>query len=71
MYQTFVDERFIKREKKIFDPIKKNVVSLFRTCTTKTTSKDKTKISHLKNDCSLFQDFTYLVRLVAEMLMSF
>ena len=30
------------------------MVSLFRTCTTKTTSKDKTKISHLKNDCSLF-----------------
>ena len=30
------------------------MVSLFHTCETKTLSKDKSKISLLKNDCSLF-----------------
>ena len=54
MYETFVEERLIKREK-IFEPIKKNAVCLFRSGPTKkTTTKDKSKISLLKNDCSLF-----------------
>ena len=54
MYKAFVEERFIKREKKVFDPIKKNLISLFRTPTAKTATKEKSKISLLKNDCSLF-----------------
>ena len=31
MYRQFVEERLVKSEKKVFDPIKKNVISLFRT----------------------------------------
>ena len=55
MYKALVEERFIKREKKVLDPIKKNMISLFRTPTAKTATKEKSKISLLKNDCSLFQ----------------
>ena len=54
MYETFVEERLIKREKKIFEPIKKSAVCLFRSGPTKITTKNKSKISLLKNDCSLF-----------------
>ena len=54
MFEAFLEERLVKREKKIFEPIKKNVISLFHTCETKTLPKDKSKISLLKNDCSLF-----------------
>ena len=54
MYKAFVEERFIKREKKVFDPIKKNLISFFRTPTAKTATKEKFNISLLKNDCSFF-----------------
>ena len=54
MYKAFVEERFIKRETKVFDPIKKNLISLLRTPIAKTVTKEKSKISRLKNDCSLF-----------------
>ena len=54
MYKAFVEEIFIKRVKKVFDPIKKNLISLFRTPTAKTATKEKSKIFLLKNDCSLF-----------------
>ena len=43
MYKVFGEERFIKREKKVFDPIKKNLISLFRTSTAKTGTKEKAK----------------------------
>ena len=61
MYKAFVEERFIKREKKVFDPIKKNLISLFRTPTAKTATKEKSKISILKYNCSLFPRLYILV----------
>ena len=40
MYAAFVEVRFIKREKKVFDPIKKNSISLFRTQITKVAQQE-------------------------------
>ena len=54
MYAAFVEEISIKREKKVFDPIKKSLISLFRIPITKVAQQEKTKLSVLKNNCSLF-----------------
>ena len=43
-----MDERFNKREKKLFYPNKKKLISLFRTPTAKATLKEKSQISLLK-----------------------
>lgn len=40
MYAAFVEVRFIKRQKKVFDPIKKNSISLFRTLITKVAQQE-------------------------------
>ena len=54
IYRQFVEQRLVKREKKVFDPIKKNVISLFRTPSAKTPSKEKSSFSLVKIDSTLF-----------------
>ncbi|KAK3720972.1 hypothetical protein QZH41_006543 [Actinostola sp. cb2023] len=53
-FNTFVQERFIDRNKPITDTIKKNNLPMLRTSRKKTTSKQKEKIGLLKDDCALF-----------------
>ena len=44
---------FVRREKKVFDPIKKNSISLFRITITKVAQLEKSKLNLLKNGSSL------------------
>ena len=54
MYAAFVEVRFIKREKKVFDSIKKNSITLFRTPITTVAQQEKSNLNLLKNDFSFF-----------------
>ena len=53
-FNNFITERLVKREKSLFDPIRKNKLALFKTPSNKLATKEKQQISSLKSDCSLF-----------------
>ena len=57
-YQTFVTERLEKRTASLFEPIKRNKLSLFSSPPpSKAKSSDKIQIASLKSNCSLFSRF--------------
>ena len=54
-YKDFVKERFVERTKPVTDPIKRNKIPLFsRASGLKVPLKKQSKVSELKEDCSLF-----------------
>lgn len=54
-YQTFVTERLEKRTASLFEPVKRNKLSLFSSPPpSKAKSNDKIQIASLKSNCSLF-----------------
>ncbi|CAC5423562.1 unnamed protein product [Mytilus coruscus] len=53
-YEKYIEDRLIKRTVPIFEPIKKNRMTLLRTTNGKTVSAMTEKISILKSDVSLF-----------------
>ncbi|KAK3743379.1 hypothetical protein QZH41_002123 [Actinostola sp. cb2023] len=53
-FNTYVECRLEKREKSLFDPIKKNKLPLFSTPPSKIISNNKQQVMSLKKDCTLF-----------------
>ena len=65
-YKNYVEERLEKCEMPITEMITKNKLALFRTPVKHQSSKQKMEVTALKNNCSLFPDCSYLVRLEME-----
>lgn len=53
-YKEFVESRLEKKDKPLFEAIKKNKLLLFRTPPAKETSRQQLHITSLKKDCTLF-----------------
>ncbi|KAK3097011.1 hypothetical protein FSP39_005574 [Pinctada imbricata] len=53
-YNAFVEERFRKREKSLYDPIHQNKFALFNSPAPREVAKEKQNITSLKQNCSLF-----------------
>ena len=54
-FNNFITEHLVKREKSLFDPIRKNNnLALFKTPQKKLPTEEKQQISSLKSDCALF-----------------
>ena len=51
---TFTTERLVNRKKSLYDPIKRNKVTLFNSPPPKAQSKAAQQLSSMKSDCSLF-----------------
>ena len=53
-FNTFIKDRLIDRSKPVTEPLKKNNLPTFSTQGKKVISRDKAKVSVLKEDCALF-----------------
>ncbi|KAL9954824.1 hypothetical protein ACROYT_G042404 [Oculina patagonica] len=53
-FSTFVAERLVHGKKSLYDPIKRNKVSLFNSPPPKASSRATQQLSSVKSDCSLF-----------------
>ena len=51
---TFIAECLVHRKRSLYDPIKRNKLSLFESLPPKASSKTAQQLSSMKNDCSLF-----------------
>ncbi|KAK3703666.1 hypothetical protein QZH41_002431 [Actinostola sp. cb2023] len=53
-FDTFLTERLLDRKKSLYDPIKRNKLSLFASPPSRKTSKTAHQLTSMKRDCSLF-----------------
>ena len=53
-FESFIAERLVQQSKSLYDPIKRNNLSVFNVPPSKVASKTKQQLSSAKNDCLLF-----------------
>ena len=51
---TFIAECLVHRKRSLYDPMKRNKLSLFKSPPPKASSKTAQQLSSMRNDCSLF-----------------
>ena len=53
-FESFITERLVQQSKSLYDPIKRNNLSVFNGPPSKVASKTKQQLSSARNDCLLF-----------------